>query len=107
MISISRCGFVMFSWCLALGAPFSPMLAASESDFLPNVSDSEPSQQLGEKAVGQTAEACEGCPVFVKVPDAPEPLRRIRYVAKYPLTWRQYLVAVKEKACPVPRLRTH
>lgn len=104
MKSIRRFGLVMFSWCIALWAPLSPTLAATETNFLRDISLPEPSQRLGGLAVGQPAEACEGCPVFVRVPDAAEPLRRIRYVAKYPLTWRQYLVAVKKKACPVPSL---
>jgi len=55
-----------------------------------------------ETPVGQTFKPCPNCPEFVRVPKAPASIRNIRYVAKYELTWKQYLAAVDDKACPPP-----
>ncbi|MEN7535903.1 formylglycine-generating enzyme family protein [Aurantiacibacter flavus] len=47
------------------------------------------------------APACEGCPEFVAVPAPPDSLRAIVAVAKYELTWNEYLAAVDDGACTV------
>lgn len=52
---------------------------------------------------GDTASpACEGCPEFVSVPPPPDGLRPIIAVAKYELTWNDYLAAVDDGACTIP-----
>jgi hypothetical protein len=58
--------------------------------------------RLPEIPVGQTLKPCVNCPEFVRVPKAPAAIRNIQFVAKYELTWKQYLAAVDEKACPPP-----
>lgn len=45
---------------------------------------------------------CEGCPTFVRVPDSDT--TAITHVAKYELTWNQYLVAFDNGVCPLPPL---
>lgn len=57
--------------------------------------------------VGEEISFCADCPVFVRVPNAPEELRPIRFVAKYELTWRHYLASVEEGACEPPSLKNH
>lgn len=52
--------------------------------------------------LGEELQVCAGCPTFVKVPKAPADIRRIEYVAKYPLTWREYLISVDDGACRPP-----
>lgn len=60
-------------------------------------------------AVAQTRQSqevnltCGGCPEFVSVPQPPNGMRKISHVAKTELTWRQYLAAYDDKACPIPR----
>lgn len=53
-------------------------------------------------AIGSEVQICEGCPVFVRVPDPPEGLRRIKYAAKFELTWNEYLASVDDGICPFP-----
>lgn len=62
------------------------------------------SEQLPEHAAGEEYIPCEGCPVFVRVPNAPGDLRPIRYVSKFELTWNNYLVAFDEGICGLPKL---
>ena len=45
---------------------------------------------------------CEGCPTFVRVPTSDE--TKITHVARYELTWNQYLVAFDSGVCPLPPL---
>lgn len=52
--------------------------------------------------VGEEYQPCEDCPTFVRVPDAPENLRPVRFVSKYELTWAEYLLSVDDQACPIP-----
>ncbi|WP_229954094.1 formylglycine-generating enzyme family protein [Parasphingorhabdus litoris] len=56
----------------------------------------------GLTAVGGERKFCKECPVFVRVPQAPEGLRRIKYVAKYELTWTDYLKSVSQGKCTMP-----
>jgi len=60
------------------------------------------SRQLPEHEVGEEYIPCEGCPVFVRVPNAPDDLRPIQYVAKYELTWAKYLSSVTDGVCAWP-----
>ena len=53
-------------------------------------------------AIGSELTPCENCPTFVRVPDAPDTLRPIRYVSKYELTWKNYIASINEGDCPVP-----
>ena len=46
---------------------------------------------------------CEGCPEFVPVPPPPSSMRTISHVATTELTWKQYLAAYDDRACPIPR----
>lgn len=68
-------------------------------------SDSAPSQAqapaAGTPGVAELS-VCEDCPVFVKVAAAPAPLRPIRYVSKFELTWNNYLAAYDGGACTIP-----
>lgn len=49
-----------------------------------------------------TLTPCRDCPEFVLAPPPPTDLRKIRYVAKYELTWKNFLASVDARACPVP-----
>lgn len=53
-------------------------------------------------AVGEEFQPCDGCPTFVRVPAAPDDMRSITHVAKFELTWNQYLVASDAGVCPLP-----
>jgi len=53
-------------------------------------------------ALGSELQLCKNCPIFVRVPDAPKNLRPIRYVAKFELTWNQYLASYDDGACDIP-----
>lgn len=53
-----------------------------------------------------SALTCEGCPLFLPVPETPPTLRRISHVAETELTWNQYLAAVDDRACLLPRSDT-
>ncbi|WP_172439069.1 SUMF1/EgtB/PvdO family nonheme iron enzyme [Porphyrobacter sp. TH134] len=46
--------------------------------------------------------SCDGCPTFVRVPDSDT--TAITHVAKYELTWNQYLAAFDSGVCPLPPL---
>lgn len=56
----------------------------------------------GLTAVGGDKKFCDECPIFVRVPEPPEGLRHIRYVAKYELTWADYLKSVSQGKCTMP-----
>lgn len=56
-----------------------------------------------EQIAGEESQFCKECPVFVKVPQPPMGLRGIKYVAKFELTWREYLESVDDGSCPAPR----
>lgn len=45
---------------------------------------------------------CHDCPEFVLIPPSPVGLRKISYVAKYELTWKNYLASVDARTCPMP-----
>lgn len=47
---------------------------------------------------------CRDCPEFVHIPTPPAALRNIRHVAKYELTWKNYLAAFDARACPIPKV---
>lgn len=51
---------------------------------------------------GDEIDLCEDCPIFVRVPNAPQNLRSIRYVSKYEVTWKNYLKSVDDGACTIP-----
>lgn len=57
------------------------------------------SSDVAELSTGEEFQPCEGCPTFVRVPDAPKEMRRIRFVSKYELTWRNYIEAVQDGSC--------
>jgi formylglycine-generating enzyme required for sulfatase activity len=57
---------------------------------------------LPETATAADFQPCENCPVFVRVPDTPSELREIQYVAKYELTWSDYLKSVDDGVCTFP-----
>jgi hypothetical protein len=61
-----------------------------------------PAENAITHAIGEEYTPCEDCPTFVRVPDAPEGLRPIRYVSKYELTWKNYLKSVDDGACNSP-----
>lgn len=77
---------------------FSPVFAGS----LVSVQQGNAAISQPETSIGRALKPCENCPEFVRVPKAPKAIRNIQFVAKYELTWKQYLAAVDEKACPVP-----
>ncbi|MEO0439743.1 MAG: SUMF1/EgtB/PvdO family nonheme iron enzyme [Pseudomonadota bacterium] len=56
-----------------------------------------------EAEVGDEIRFCDDCPVFVEVPAPPEDLRQIRYVAKFELTWKDYLKSVTGGDCTMPK----
>lgn len=51
---------------------------------------------------GTVAPTCEECPEFVAVPSPPDSLRLVIAVAKYELTWNDYLAAIDDGACRIP-----
>lgn len=53
--------------------------------------------------IGEDLKICADCPAFVRVPDAPAPMRSIRFVSKFELTWRNYLAAHDDGSCKIPR----
>jgi hypothetical protein len=61
-----------------------------------------PAENALTHVIGEEYTPCEDCPTFVRVPDAPDNLRPIRYVSKYELTWKNYLKSVDDGACAVP-----
>ncbi|MEP5624786.1 MAG: hypothetical protein ABJP82_19635, partial [Hyphomicrobiales bacterium] len=60
-------------------------------------------EQLVEHSIGDEYTPCEDCPIFVRVPDAPDSLRPIRYVSKYELTWNHFLAAYEDGSCELPK----
>lgn len=55
--------------------------------------------------IGKVIRDCAACPEMVAVPQvghASSAPGKIFYAGRYEITWRQYLVAVREGACPVP-----
>ena len=58
--------------------------------------------EMANAPVGDEIRPCDGCPVFVRVPDAPSNLRAVKFVAVHELTWARYLSSVDEKKCSVP-----
>lgn len=52
--------------------------------------------------VGGEKQLCSDCPIFVRVPEAPQELRPIKYVSKFELTWNNYLAAYDDGTCPLP-----
>lgn len=49
--------------------------------------------------VGKEFQPCDDCPTFVRVPDALEQFRPVRFVSKYELTWRNYIKAHEDAGC--------
>lgn len=66
------------------------------------------SRMAGGITVGAVVKDCADCPPMVAVPAVGErditPGKPPLYVARHELTWREYLVAVRETACSVPAL---
>ncbi len=60
------------------------------------------SEQRDNDSVGSELLLCKECPIFVRVPDALNTPRPIRYVSKYELTWNNYLAAYDDGACSIP-----
>jgi len=89
-------------WLFALLiASVIPISACSAQDR--NAPDKQRSSRP-DLPVGSSLLLCDaGCPVFVRVPDAPRALRPIRYVAKYELTWNNYLAAYDDGSCKIPQ----
>lgn len=56
--------------------------------------------------IGSELQICPDCPAFVRVPDAPREMRPIRFVAKYELTWNNYLAAYDAGRCTIPNPNT-
>lgn len=56
--------------------------------------------------VGAELNICNDCPVFVRVPDSPKGMRPIRFVAKFELTWNNYLAAYNAGRCAIPNPHT-
>lgn len=55
--------------------------------------------------IGKIVRDCAECPEMVAVPQVGHTASspgRIFYAGRFEVTWREYLVAVREKACPVP-----
>lgn len=52
--------------------------------------------------VGEDLSLCKGCPLFVRVPSAPNSIRPIHFVSKYELTWNNYLAAHDAGSCEIP-----
>ena len=59
------------------------------------------SPDIAQLSTGEEFQPCADCPTFVRVPAAPDELRRIQFVSKFELTWRNYLRAVKDGSCIV------
>lgn len=56
-------------------------------------------------AIGQIVRDCADCPELVAVPQVGHTVDKpgkIFYAGRFEITWREYLVAVREGACPVP-----
>jgi formylglycine-generating enzyme required for sulfatase activity len=75
--------------------------ANSETKELGYGSSSQSGENLEQLQIGEEFQPCEDCPTFVRVPDAPEEMRRIRFVSKYELTWRNYIAAVQDGSCEI------
>jgi len=92
---------VVGAWAVAVLVPCDAVAVSAngsqEFDLTSNGSRSPT-----DSAVGEEFQPCDGCPTFIRVPHAPGELRRVMYVAKYPLTWRHYLKPVREGACLAP-----
>jgi hypothetical protein len=65
--------------------------------------DETEAQAASAPAIGSEIQPCEDCPTFVRVPDAPDGLRPIRYVSKFELTWKNYLKSVDDGTCELPK----
>ena len=82
----------LFAAAIAAACLFSLSWPANSENSSPDVT------QL---STGQEFQPCADCPTFVRVPAAPDELRRIQFVSKFELTWRNYLRAVKDGSCSV------
>lgn len=91
---------VSASFLSELGQASLAMLVATQAN-VPSRADQ--AHDWKRSQVGQELQPCTTCPTFVRTPEATSTLRRIVYVAKYEVTWRQYLAAVDENACPAPK----
>lgn len=83
---------------------FSSKAGAVEHDA--HLFDRSSAEQINkdDQSVGSEFRACSGCPIFVRVPEPPAGSRKITHVAKFELTWNQYLVAYDAGICPLPSL---
>lgn len=85
---------------------FGAILAASIVFASPSCS-AEPlvesnSTVISEVKIGDEIKFCDDCPIFVRVPSAPPKLRPVIYVAKFELTWKNYLAAYRDGSCQLP-----
>jgi hypothetical protein len=105
-MKISDCllGTVRLAAIASLGAlaacSESAMSQGSELQAIQAPANSD-EEQIGH-SIGDEYTPCEDCPTFVRVPNAPDNLRPIRYVSKFELTWNSYLAAVDDGSCPIP-----
>ena len=65
---------------------------------------SSSASSAGRVEVGQPFQICKNCPIFIRVPSAPAPLRKIEFVSKYELTWNNFIDAVEDGSCKMPAL---
>ena len=68
--------------------------------------ETEGAPEGGTVPIGGELQICRDCPDFVRVPDAPQGIRPIRFVAKYELTWNNYLAAYDAGRCNIPNPNT-
>jgi formylglycine-generating enzyme required for sulfatase activity len=80
--------------------------AIALSVWLAQPSAAQTTEELGVNdrliGAGEAITMCANCPEFVRVPNPPTTMRAIRFVAKFELTWRNYLAAHDAGACPIP-----
>lgn len=81
--------------------PFAISFMSAESCGIQN--GAEPDARPNPTAKIEPLSICDGCPAFAPVPTPPKPLRSIKYVAQYELTWNNYLKAFDEGACDIPK----
>ncbi len=74
----------------------------SSSSCAAEPNKSQGGQYLTYDEIGDEKRLCNDCPIFVRVPDAPNKLRPIKYVSKFELTWNNYLAAYDDGSCPIP-----
>jgi formylglycine-generating enzyme required for sulfatase activity len=69
----------------------------------PALSQSAPSSPAEQPLASAAFRDCPGCPEMVRVSVDVDGERRTLAVARYELTWEEYLIAFDEAGCPPPR----